>query len=148
MTTNPETVCAQDLCVPMETEILVVEDEPADAELIRELLADDHDIEVVGDVSTAVGTLQALASADATPALVLLDLCLPDGSGFDVLEYLDAELDSDGLSAVVLTNSDSDSDRERARQLGAEKYETKPMDIDEFESTIADIERAFLSVSG
>lgn len=131
----------------MDTEVLVVEDEPADAHLIRDLLGDDHDVAVVGEVETAITTLQSLVEADAPPELVLLDLRLPDGSGFDVLEQIRDELELESVSVVVLTNSDSDTDRERAQDLGADEFTTKPMDVDAFQREITAIEQTFLQLS-
>lgn len=127
-----------------EIDILVVEDEPADANLIREMLCHCHDIEVAGDVSTAVSTIQSLAAKDDTPELVLLDLRLPDGSGFDVLRELQNEKQRHQFSIVVLSNSDADTDRKRAKELDVDEFQTKPMDIDDFERVIADIEQRFV----
>lgn len=130
--------------VPTETDILVIEDEPADAHLIRDLLDDKHDVAVVDQAGNAIQTLTVLAEENAEPDLVLLDLRLPDGSGFDVLEAVRGQIELDELSIVVLTNSDSDTDRERARALGADEFTTKPMDVDAFERAISDIEQTFL----
>lgn len=133
--------------IPMETEILVVENEPADVSLLREMLADGRAMTVVNDLSTAVTTIEELDSNGALPELVLLDLRLPDGSGFDLLQVLRQELGLEALPVVVLTNSDSDADRERAQELGADRFETKPMDVAEFEGLITDIERSFCSTA-
>jgi CheY-like chemotaxis protein len=127
-----------------DTDILVVEDEPADANLIREMLTEDHETTVVDTVEAAVSTLDSLRDAGQLPELVLLDLRLPDGSGFDVLKALSERPDTEDLAVILLTSSEAKSDRERALELGADGFETKPMDIDEFASTIADIEQTYM----
>lgn len=131
----------------MTSNILVVEDQAADAGLIRDLLADEHAIEVVGNGTTAISTLRAYSAEGSIPDLVLLDLRLPDISGFDILKFLREEPDFDDLVVVVLTNSDSDRDRQRALELGTDDYRTKPMDMDAFQCTITDIEQTFLDTT-
>lgn len=61
------------------------------------------------------------------PVLILLDLKMPLRNGFDVLNWLgSADEFARNLPVVVLTSSDQMQDFERARQLGARAYMTKP----------------------
>ncbi len=127
--------------------VLVVEDTEADARLIHDLIGDEHAIEAVSDGETAISTLRSRASRGSVPDLVLLDLRLPGVSGFDVLESLRGEPAFADLPVVVLTNSASEADRERALALGTDEVRTKPMDVDAFERTIAEIERSYLDTT-
>lgn len=100
--------------------ILVVEDEPAIAESVAYALGKaEHDTVI----ST---TLQSARLAIQNPCdLVLLDLMLPDGSGFDWINELEERRQA-GLALIVLSSRDSEGDRVRALEIGADDYITKP----------------------
>ena len=61
------------------------------------------------------------------PALVLLDLNLPQVSGFEVLRWLRQQPQFQGLPVVIFSASDQNADKEQARQLGATDYAVKPL---------------------
>jgi CheY-like chemotaxis protein len=65
------------------------------------------------------------ASQQAELACVLLDLNLPRKNGFEVLEWLRQQPAYQTLPVIVLTSSDHPKDRERAMQLGANRFEVK-----------------------
>jgi two-component system catabolic regulation response regulator CreB len=98
--------------------ILVVEDEPAIAESLAYAL---------GREGYAVATAGTLAAADReleTAELVVLDLMLPDGSGFDLLGRLRARAAPPAV--IVLSSRDAEADRVAALETGADDYVTKP----------------------
>lgn len=98
--------------------ILVVEDEPAIAESIAySLRRDGYSAQIVGTVAAALG---AIGGAD----LVILDLMLPDGSGFEVLGV--ARRSPTPPPIIVLSSRDSEADRVAALETGADDYVTKP----------------------
>lgn len=100
------------------TRILVVEDEPAIAESIAySLRRDGYAAQIVGTVAAAE---RELAGAD----LVILDLMLPDGSGFEVLGA--ARRTAGAPPVIVLSSRDSEADRVAALETGADDYVTKP----------------------
>ena len=100
------------------TKILVVEDEPAIAESIAySLRRDGYTAQIVGTVAAAE---REIASAD----LVILDLMLPDGSGFEVLGA--ARRLPSAPPVIVLSSRDSEADRVAALETGADDYVTKP----------------------
>lgn len=66
------------------------------------------------------------------PTLLLLDLKMPGKNGFDVLEWLRREPELSALRVVVLTTSDHIHDVNRAYQLGANSFLTKPVDFRDF----------------
>jgi DNA-binding response OmpR family regulator len=112
--------------------ILVVDD---DADLVRalrlRLRANDYDIATAGDGYTAIATAQK-----ERPDLIILDLGLPAGDGFSVLDRLQK---SDPLSAVpviVLSARDPQANEEKALRAGAAAYFQKPADNEELLSVI------------
>ncbi len=98
--------------------ILVVEDEPAILESLMYALKRDG-YEVVGAPNLAKAT-----AALGTVELVLLDLMLPDGSGFEIIgraRRLEAP-----PAIIVLSSRDDEADRVAALETGADDYVTKP----------------------
>ena len=67
------------------------------------------------------------------PALLLLDLMLPELDGFEVLEWMRQRAAFDGVIAVVLTVYNQIQNIDRAYQLGANSFLAKPPDFDGFE---------------
>ena len=98
--------------------ILVVEDEPAIAESISYGLR--RDGYVVSIAPTLMDAERELDGAD----LVVLDLMLPDGSGFDLLGKIRQK--DDGTAVIVLSSRDAEADRVAALETGADDYVTKP----------------------
>jgi two-component system catabolic regulation response regulator CreB len=98
--------------------ILVVEDEPAIAESIAYSLRRDGYLTTVA--STCAAAARELASAD----LVILDLMLPDGSGFDLIGQ--ARKSPSPPAIIVLSSRDGEADRVAALETGADDYVTKP----------------------
>lgn len=80
-------------------------------------------------------------SGTPLPALVLLDLRLPDLDGLEVLRRIRAEPATAQLPVVVLTTSREASDIEAAYRYGANSYLHKPMDFARFVSTVAEATR-------
>lgn len=100
------------------SKILVVEDEPAIAESIAySLRRDGYTAQIVGTVAAAE---RELPGAD----LVILDLMLPDGSGFEILGA--ARRMDNPPPVIVLSSRDSEADRVAALETGADDYVTKP----------------------
>ena len=73
------------------------------------------------------------------PCLILLDLNLPEESGFAVLEWVRASERLKKMPVVVFTGSSHNSDLERAYALGANSYLVKPFDIADFRAAIKSI---------
>jgi two-component system catabolic regulation response regulator CreB len=97
---------------------LVVEDEPAIAESVA------YSLKRAGH-NAAVATSLRTARAALSPQteLLVLDLMLPDGSGFDWIEELEERRRS-GLAISVLSSRDAEADRGRALEMGADDYVT------------------------
>jgi two-component system catabolic regulation response regulator CreB len=97
--------------------ILVVEDEPAIAESVAYALRRD------GFTVHIAGTCEEAARAEAAE-LILLDLMLPDGSGFDLIGAWRRAGRSTPI--IVLSSRDGEADRVAALETGADDYVTKP----------------------
>ena len=86
------------------------------------------------EVTTAQDAPGAIAAADGTVDLVLLDLGLPGGSGFDVLSAFQTR--PRASTTVVVTARDDMQSTVKAVQLGAYEYVVKPVDIDRLRAVI------------
>lgn len=124
----------------MRHRILVVEDEPAIAESVAYAL--DRD----GFEATIASTLRAATALLANADLVVLDLMLPDGSGFDFIRQ--ARHDGAATPIIVLSSRDGEADRVVALETGADDYVTKPFSPREIVARVrAVLRRAPTSVS-
>jgi len=106
----------------MPKRILIVEDEANIMESLAFLLRrDGFEVSTMPDGARAMGEAERVS-----PDLMILDVMLPNLSGFDVLRDLRAH---DGLSAtpvMMLTAKGQTRDRDQAEQLGADLFMTKP----------------------
>lgn len=117
--------------------VLLVEDNPADANLVEEAFAEANlecDLSIVRDGAQAVDLIERLDTGAAPhwPVLVLLDLNLPKISGVAVLERLRSSPQGKSAKVVVISSSDAPADRERVKLLGATSYFRKPTSLAEF----------------
>ena len=113
------------------TRLLVVDDEP-DLRTLYELtlLREGYDIETAGSVQDAMAYLQ-----DGTFNAVITDMRLPDGTGLDLLRWL--EESGRGEKAIVITAYGSSENAVQALKAGAYDYLTKPVDLKQFRSVVA-----------
>jgi DNA-binding response OmpR family regulator len=104
----------------MTARILLVEDEPAILESLAYVLGRDGFA-----VISAKNAAEAAALASGAD-LVVLDLMLPDGSGFDLIRGWRAATPSRPMPIIVLSSRDAEADRVAALESGADDYVTKP----------------------
>jgi CheY-like chemotaxis protein len=133
-------------------EILLVEDNPADAELTREALDESglgSRLHVVSDGLEALAFLHRTGGhAEApTPDLILLDLNLPRLDGRGVLAHVKREDVLRGIPIVVLSSSAAPRDVAGAYALGANCYVTKPVSLDAFLTAIRAVEQFWMGVA-
>jgi len=102
----------------MRHRILVVEDEPAIAESVAYALERD------GFEAVVAGRIGEAGDRLSGASLVVLDLMLPDGSGFDFISKIRKE--GNGTPVIVLSSRDGEADRVAALETGADDYVTKP----------------------
>jgi DNA-binding response OmpR family regulator len=116
--------------------ILLVEDNPADAGLVRKAL-EEHGVKgriiVLADGELATQFIQDLdARTVDCPDLVILDLNIPKKPGREVLEWLRRSVRGRRVPVVILSSSDARQDRADVAHLGADRYIRKPSDLEEF----------------
>jgi CheY-like chemotaxis protein len=79
------------------------------------------------------------------PTLVITDLKMPDGDGFDVLEFLQANPEWSVLPRVVFSSSEDEDDIRTAFLLGANAYHLKPSSLSQLSATLYNILTYWLS---
>jgi two-component system cell cycle response regulator DivK len=114
-------------------QILVVEDNAKSMTLLRDVLR-----------ATGYRTLEAstakqalLLATEHGPALVLMDIRLPDMDGVEALGRLRMDERTASIPVVAVTAQAMKGDSERFREAGFDGYLTKPVDIDELLATVA-----------
>jgi CheY-like chemotaxis protein len=135
-----------------ENTILLVEDNPDDAELTSRAFRDStltNHIVHVTDGRLALDYLfgeGAHAGRDlaAAPDLILLDLSLPGMAGLDVLGHLRADPRTDRIPVVVLTGSSAEEDMIRSYNLGANSFVRKSFHFQHYFAAIRQLERYWL----
>ncbi len=131
--------------------ILLVEDNPGDADLTKETLEAGRlhvDISVVIDGEEAVAYMFRRHPYEHVerPDIVLLDLNLPKKGGQEVLAEIKQHISLRTIPVVILTSSDAERDIVRSYQLGANCYVTKPVGLEAFQSAVRSVENFWFSV--
>ncbi len=129
-----------------ELQILLVEDNPSDAEMTMDALRLSRLVNQVQWVKDGAEALELLLDRGAESAaaarrlrLVLLDLRLPRVDGLDVLRALRADERTRRLPVVVLTSSHEEVDVVRAYDLGANSYLVKPVGSEAFMAAMVEL---------
>ena len=129
-----------------EFEILIVEDDPNDAELITRALKKHNlanKLVLLKDGAEALDFLFGKGSFaqmdDGKPRVILLDLKLPKVNGIEVLRKIKSEERTKKIPVVILTSSREDRDLKDAYDLGVNSYVTKPIQFDEFAKVVSDL---------
>ncbi len=135
----------------MPIEVLLVEDNPGDAELTRIALQDSKisiNLNVVEDGVEAMAFLrrQDNYARKPHPDIVLLDLNLPRKDGREVLAEIKSDDKLKRIPVVVLTTSQSEEDILKAYNLAANCYITKPVDFDQFVKIVQSIENFWFAI--
>jgi CheY-like chemotaxis protein len=125
-------------------EILLVEDNPRDAELTLRALKKNFLANRLVWVKDGAEALQSIfgssddsaAPLNQAPRLVLLDLKLPKIDGHEVLRRLKADPRTCAIPVVVLTSSREEADIERSYEMGVNSYIVKPVDFENFAKAV------------
>jgi CheY-like chemotaxis protein len=119
--------------------ILLVEDDPYDAELIMTSFAGNNlasRVVAVRDGEEALDYLNCHGTfagrTGGLPAFVLLDLKLPKVDGFEVLKKVKTDEKLKNIPVVILTSSSKNRDIAEGYKLGANGYVVKPVDFQQF----------------
>ena len=134
----------------MTIHILLVEDNPADARLVREALAESDFGAELHWVSSGEAALAFLRRASAfvvapTPDLVLLDLNLPGLRGQEVLDEIKRDPALLSIPVVVLTSSAARQDVLAAYNSHVNSYMVKPKDYEQFLALVGTIRAYWLT---
>ncbi len=129
-----------------EAEILLVEDNPNDAELTLRALARNrvtNQVFVVRDGAEALDFLFARGAyaqrdIEHQPKVVLLDLKLPKVDGLEVLRQIKSDQRTQTIPIVVLTSSREEPDIARSYRLGVNSYIVKPVDFEAFVRAVSE----------
>ncbi len=140
-----------DIIAIMPIEVLLVEDNPGDAQLTRIALEDSKisiHLSVVEDGVEAMAFLrkQEKYVKAAHPDIVLLDLNLPRKDGREVLAEIKGDENLKRIPVVILTTSQAEEDILKAYNLCANCYITKPVDFDQFVKIVQSIENFWFAI--
>ena len=138
-----------------EIEILIVEDNPDDAELAIRALRKHHLANQERHLNDGAEALAFLfgtgeyAGRDISlvPKVILLDLKMPKVNGLEVLERIKAAQHTKTIPVVILTSSAEDPDVKRAYALGANSYIVKPVAFTNFAKIISDLGMYWLVIN-
>ncbi len=130
-----------------EIDILIVEDNPEDAEMaVRAFKKNNltNKIHVVSDGEKALDFVfaknqHAERKEMAKPKIILLDLKLPKIDGMEVLKQIKSNEETKIIPVIMLTSSKQESDVIKSYQLGVNSYIVKPVDFDKFVNAVRDL---------
>lgn len=130
-----------------EVEILLVEDNPEDAELTIRALKQHHlanNLVLVRDGEEALDFVFARGAyaerrIENGPKVILLDLKLPKIDGLEVLRRIKSDERTKIFPVVILTSSKEEQDVVNSYKLGVNSYIVKPVDFDKFSKAVSDL---------
>ncbi len=128
-------------------EVLLVEDNPADAELSLRALKKNNlanNVIVVSDGEEALDFIFGRGACserkvENAPKLVILDLKLPKLDGLEVLRAMKSDPRTKVIPVVMLTSSSEEKDIVESYRLGVNSYIVKPVDFDKFVAAVRDL---------
>jgi CheY-like chemotaxis protein len=134
------------------TEILLVDDNPADTRIMQEALESTRVANRLHSARDGVEAMNFLRRQgefkDAPrPDLILLDLNMPRKGGLQVLAEIKSAPDLRDIPTVVLSSSPADGDVASAYSLHANGYVVKPIDIDELTDVVGGIQEYWIGIA-
>jgi two-component system, response regulator len=132
---------------PEAIDILLVEDNPNDAELTTRALKRanvDARLLIARDGAEA---LEVLISDRPKPRVIFLDLKLPKVDGMEVLRRVRTDERTKAIPVVVLTSSQEERDITECYKLGANSYVVKPVEFDKFYRAVGDLATYWLMLN-
>jgi len=117
--------------------IIIVEDQPAVADLLEEMLSlDNYQVLKIHSSGSGLSVIRA-----EKPDLVLLDIMMPDVSGLEVLRFMRREPDLRQIPVVIVSAKTLPADIRDGLDAGATAYLTKPVDVNTLRKTVAQVIR-------
>jgi DNA-binding response OmpR family regulator len=115
--------------------ILIVDDDVTITELMKALVSmEGHQSATVNDSTKAIETADSFH-----PDLITLDLMMPGLSGFDLCQLLHQDPRFAGIPIMIVSARDDAESKERALQVGAKDYLTKPFGVDDLLQKIKEL---------
>ncbi|MDD2317001.1 MAG: response regulator [Desulfobacterales bacterium] len=138
-----------------EVEIVMVEDNPNDAELITRALRKHNLANRIVHLKDGAEALEFLLPPgdqvhqcdSGVPRVVLLDIKLPKIDGIEVLRMMKSDERTKDIPVVILTSSNEDRDIREAYRLGVNSFVTKPIKFEEFAAVVAKLGIYWLMVN-
>ncbi|MGE5680698.1 MAG: response regulator [Bacillota bacterium] len=126
--------------------VFLAEDNPGDILLIKEAFIEagidvQYVIKMNGELATNY-VREIEKNYETLPDMIILDLNLPFKNGFEILSVIKQNDKLKHIPAIVFTSSTNDEDKERAKQLGAAGYFSKPVNYMDYITTV----KHFLSI--
>lgn len=128
-------------------DILLVEDNPNDAELTQRALKKANLGAQLAIVRDGAEALEYLVSNRPKPKVIFLDLKLPKIDGIEVLRRVRSDARTRGIPVVVLTSSQEERDISECYKLGVNSYVVKPVEFDKFYKAVGDLATYWLMVN-
>ncbi|WP_149537345.1 response regulator [Siccirubricoccus phaeus] len=125
--------------VPLAVTIVMIEDDEGHARLIEKNLKRAgvyNEVRHFADGTSALDYLLGPSHGGQRPLLVLLDLNLPDMSGFDILAKIKDDPVLRPAPVIVLTTTDDEREIRRGYELGCNVYITKPVNYESFAQAV------------
>ena len=138
-----------------QVDILLVEDNPYDAELTHRVLKSKGLAKKLVTCSDGVEALDFLFGEGSyagrnpaeRPRVILLDLKLPRINGLEVLQRIKSDDRTRTIPVVILTSSQEERDIARSYDLGVNSYAVKPVEFDKFFQTVGELGCYWLSLN-
>jgi two-component system, response regulator len=124
----------------LAVEVLLIEDNPDDAELTIRVLNKHHLANNLVHLQDGEEALNFLFSKNSnTPKLILLDLKMPKVDGIEVLRKIKSDEHKKTIPVVILTSSKEERDIIESYQLGVNAYVVKPVEFEKFVEAVAQL---------
>jgi len=129
-------------------EIILVEDNPADAEMTLTALKEHNfgnKVKLLTDGAEALEYIMNNVDCRTervdgyTPRVILLDLKLPKVDGLEILRRIRSDERTRSVPVVVLTSSNEERDRVESYRIGVNSYIVKPVNFEDFARSVAEI---------
>ena len=106
--------------------VFILDDSPQITDILSELFSDPGNVEIVGTSDSAIDAIEEIRRS--TPDVVIVDLQLKDGSGFDVVKAIRLLPQSSDIVVILFTNHASRELHNHALELGADFFLDKSGD--------------------
>ena len=117
--------------------IIIVEDQPAVADLLEEMLSlDEYQVRKIHSSGGALSVIRV-----EKPDLILLDIMMPDVNGLEVLRFMRREPELQKTPVVIVSAKTLPADIRTGLEAGANAYLTKPVDVAKLRQTVAGVIR-------